>query len=138
MDGSADHKTCPVFTTLSLIANKWSVNLLCQLLRAEGQTLRFSALKRALTGITQRELTKHLRQFEASGIVERVVWPESPPRVEYGLTPLGGTLCAPIEALSRWAEEHGAEVQARREAFMRREQGRAAAGDERRRAPEGL
>ncbi|HLY57074.1 MAG TPA: helix-turn-helix domain-containing protein [Stellaceae bacterium] len=121
-----DHRDCPVFTTLSLIANKWSVNLLSQLLDAERQTLRFSALKRAMSGVTQRELTKHLRQFEASGIVERRVWPESPPRVEYALTPLGRTLCQPIQALSRWAEEHGAEVQAKRVEFARRENGRAA------------
>ena len=124
----ADDKDCPVFTTLSLIANKWSVNLLHQLLQAEEQTLRFSALKRAMSGVTQRELTKHLRQFEASGIVERIVWPESPPRVEYALTPLGRTLCQPIEALARWAEEHGAEVQQRRAEFMRRGDARPANG----------
>ena len=108
---------CPVFTTLSLIANKWSISLLHQLLLANNKTARFSALKKSLGNITQRELTKHLRQFEESGIVDRKVFPESPPRVEYTLTTLGASLFEPIEALSRWAEKNGATIQMKRTEF---------------------
>ena len=108
---------CPVFLTLSLIANKWSVSILYNLLNVKDNMLRFGELKKALGSITQRELTKHLREFEKSGIVERKVYPEVPPRVEYTLTKLGHSLCVPIEALSAWAEKHGKEVQKKREKF---------------------
>ena len=79
-------KTCPVFLTLQLVAHKWSVRILRQLLHAEKNTLRFGQLQKGLDGITQRELTKHLREFEKAGIVERTVYAEVPPRVEYRLT----------------------------------------------------
>lgn len=110
-------KACPVFTTLSLIANKWSISLLHQLMIADQNTARFSALRKSLGTITQRELTKHLRQFEEHGIVIRTVYPESPPRVEYQLTPLGASLSEPIEALSRWAEKNAAIIQKTKAAF---------------------
>lgn len=103
-------KECPIFLTLSLIANKWSVRLLYFLLKAEGNTMRFSQLQKAMGGITQRELTKHLREFEKAGIVARKVFPQVPPRVEYTLTDRGMSLWEPIEALSKWAETHGAEI----------------------------
>ena len=111
------HKECPVMLTLSLIANKWSVRLLFFLLNADKNTMRFSELMRAMGGITQRELTKHLREFEKSGIVERTVYPQIPPRVEYTLTRLGHSLLKPIEELSRWAEKNGAAVQKKRQEF---------------------
>ena len=110
-------KDCPVFLTLSLIANKWSVRILYSLLQAEDKTLRFSRLQKTLGGITQRELTKHLREFEKAGIVKRTVYPQIPPRVEYTVTKLGDSLLTPIEALSRWAEEYGPTVQKNRKAF---------------------
>lgn len=110
-------KDCPVFMTLSLIANKWSISILHQLMQAEKRTLRFSALKRSLGNITQRELTKHLRQFEETGIVERIVYPESPPRVEYMLTQLGYSLNDPISALSLWAEKNSSKIQQKRTEF---------------------
>jgi DNA-binding HxlR family transcriptional regulator len=111
------HKTCPVFLTLGLIANKWSIQLLNNLLHAEGKTLRFSQLQKALTGISQRELSKHLREFEKSGIVNRKVYPQVPPRVEYTLTDLGYSLFEPIDALASWAEKNGAKVQKKRADF---------------------
>ena len=113
-------KECPVFLTLGLIANKWSVRILYSLLQAEDKTMRFSRLQRALGGITQRELTKHLREFEKAGIVKRTVYPQIPPRVEYTVTKLGDSLFTPIEALSHWAEEYGPTVQKNRKAFEER------------------
>ncbi|MFO1242205.1 MAG: helix-turn-helix domain-containing protein [Rickettsiales bacterium] len=109
---------CPVFTTLSLIANKWSIQILEILLRAENNTQRFTQLKKALGTITQRELTKHLREFEKSGIVTRVVFNEMPLRVEYTLTDMGKSLCEPIEALSSWAEKNGSQIQKMRQKFV--------------------
>ena len=105
--------------TLGLIANKWSVALLSSLRDAEKQTLRFSELKKAQSGISQRELTRHLREFEKSGLVVRRVFPQVPPRVEYTLTPLGVSLFTPIEALSQWAILYGKQVQQKRTAFAK-------------------
>jgi DNA-binding HxlR family transcriptional regulator len=102
---------CPIFLTLSLIANKWSIRILYFLLNAPKHTLRFGELKTQLEGITQRELAKHLRAFEAAGIVIRTVYPVVPPKVEYTLTPLGKSLWKPIDGLSDWAEKNGASVQ---------------------------
>lgn len=107
-------KTCPVFLTLQLIAHKWSVRILRCLLHADENTMRFGQLQRALDGITQRELTKHLREFEKAGIVERKVYAEVPPRVEYRLTNIGHSLLKPVEEISLWAENNAAFVQQKR------------------------
>ena len=86
-----------------MIANKWSVRILYSLLQAYIETMRFSQVQKALGGITQRELTKHLREFEKAGIVARTVFPQIPPRVEYTVTPLGDSLFKAVGELSRWA-----------------------------------
>lgn len=110
-------KNCPVFLTLQLVAHKWSVRILRALLRAPANTQRFGQLRKALDGITQRELTKHLREFEKAGIVERTVYAEVPPRVEYRLTRTGHSLLKPIEEISLWAEKNAAFVQRKRQEF---------------------
>ena len=111
------HRSCPVFLTLELLANKWSIQLLAEFLQTPDQTIRFNALLRAMEGITQGQLTKNLRRFEESGLLTRTIYPEIPPRVEYQLTSLGASLSIPINALSAWAEKHGAEVQQKRTDF---------------------
>jgi DNA-binding HxlR family transcriptional regulator len=113
-------KTCPVFLTLQLIAHKWSVRILRNLLHAEKNILRFGQLQKSLDGITQRELTKHLREFEKAGIVERTVYAEVPPRVEYRLTKTGHSLLKPVEEISVWAENNAAFVQKKRQEFEAR------------------
>jgi DNA-binding HxlR family transcriptional regulator len=122
-------RNCPVFLTLQLVAHKWSVRILRILLRTPGNTLRFGQLRKQLDGITQRELTRHLREFEKAGIVERTVYPEVPPRVEYRLTKAGHSLLKPIEEISVWAEKNAAFVQRKRQEFEAR-----SSGKERRRA----
>ncbi len=119
-EAGGSHKTCPIFLTLGLIANKWAIQLLYNLLHADKKTLRFSQLQKALTGISQRELSKHLREFEKSGIVNRKVYPQVPPRVEYTLTDLGSSLFEPIDALSSWAEKYGPKVQKKRADFEKK------------------
>lgn len=118
-------KTCPVFLTLQMIAHKWSVRILRCLLKAEKNTLRFGELRKSLDGITQRELTKHLREFEKAGIVVRTVYPEVPPRVEYRLTPTGHSLLKPVEEISVWAENNATFVQRKRKEFEARAQAKA-------------
>jgi DNA-binding HxlR family transcriptional regulator len=119
-DQGTCHNMCPVFTAIGLIANKWSINILRSLFEADKHKLRFGQLKKELGMITQRELTKHLREFEKVGIVERAVFPEVPPRVEYTLTKLGLSLLKPIKALADWAEENGAHIQKKRKEFEKK------------------
>jgi DNA-binding HxlR family transcriptional regulator len=92
---------CPVEATLDLIGGKWKGVLLHHLL---GGTHRFNALKRELPNITQRMLTKQLRELEDCGLVHREVYAEVPPRVEYSLTPLGKSLKPIIASLRTWGQ----------------------------------
>ncbi|WP_299730004.1 helix-turn-helix domain-containing protein [uncultured Endozoicomonas sp.] len=91
---------CPVEITQEVIGGKWKGVILYQLLDFE--CMRFSELKRCMPRITQRMLTLQLRSLEADGLVNRAVYPEIPPRVEYRLTPLGLTLRPVINTLLAW------------------------------------
>ncbi|BCP54456.1 transcriptional regulator [Kaistia sp. 32K] len=98
-DKRNDFEKCPVETTLELIDGKWKGVALFHLL---DNTLRFSELRRLAPAVTQRVLTKQLRELEADGLVIRTVYAEVPPRVEYRLSPLGETLRPIIVALRNW------------------------------------
>lgn len=105
---------------LSRIGEKWSVLIIMYL--AE-KPRRFTEIKRAINGVSQRMLTLCLRGLERDGIVERTVYAVMPPHVEYALTPLGHSLTAPVIALGSWAREHISAIDAAREAFDARESG---------------
>ena len=94
---------CPVEATLELIGGKWKGIVLYYLL--EGR-LRFSELHRRIGCVTQRMLTKQLRELEATGLVNRIVHAEVPPRVEYELTATGRSLQPILEALKEWGNAH--------------------------------
>lgn len=102
-----DQVFCPASVALNLISRKWSLHILMPLLKSD-KPIRFGELQRSIAGISQRELTKHLREFEDHGIVSRTVFPQVPPRVEYELTETGKSLMEPITALHQWAEKYGA------------------------------
>ncbi|MBD2101673.1 helix-turn-helix transcriptional regulator [Leptolyngbya sp. FACHB-261] len=70
------------------------------------EVVRFGQLHRLVTPITQKELTKRLRELEKAGLLNRTIYAEVPPRVEYHLTELGKTLIQPIATLSAWAEQN--------------------------------
>ena len=108
---------CPaVREVLSRVGDKWSV-LVVVLLKDGPQ--RFSELRRAIEGISQRMLTLTLRSLERDGLVTRTIFPSIPPRVDYELTHLGETLLNPVAALADWAEENRTEIQAARAKFDR-------------------
>jgi DNA-binding HxlR family transcriptional regulator len=110
---------CPkISQVLARIGEKWSVLIIIML--AE-RPRRFSELKRAIGGISQRMLTLSLRGLERDGLVKRTVFPVVPPRVEYELTPLGRSLHAPVSALGEWARNHIVEIDTARQAFDRNE-----------------
>lgn len=100
-------RSCRSRSVLSLIADKWAILVIGQLARG---THRFSDLRSAVGGISQRMLTQTLRTLERRGLVHRTVFPQRPPRVEYALTPLGRTLRTPLRAITDWSEHHADEV----------------------------
>ena len=85
--------------SLELLGGRWKLAILKQLVSG---THRFGELRRALPGVTQRMLTRQLRELEADGLVERTVYREVPPRVEYALTDVGHTLDSITEQLDTW------------------------------------
>ncbi|GAB4238449.1 MAG: helix-turn-helix domain-containing protein [Stanieria sp.] len=102
---------CPTQQVLDIVGNKWSVIVIYCL--AYG-TKRYKEIERKIEGISQKMLTQTLRDLEKNGLVERKIYPEVPPRVEYSLTTLGETLIEPLSSLAHWAEIHFAEVEAAR------------------------
>jgi DNA-binding HxlR family transcriptional regulator len=104
----------PAAEILSRIGDKWSVMLVMEL---HGGTKRFSELRRALAGISQKMLTASLRGLERDGFVTRTIYPTIPPKVEYELTDLGRELAIPVRALGEFAVQNRARVLAARERF---------------------
>ncbi len=97
---------------ISLVGDKWSVLVVSTL--GDGR-MRFSELKRAVEGISQKMLTTTLRGLERDGYLTRTVYPVVPPRVDYELTKLGIELLEPVSALGQWAiTNHARVIEARR------------------------
>lgn len=94
---------CPVETTLLLIGGKWKLLILRNLFM---RPWRFNELQKSLTGISQKVLTDSLRAMEYDGIINRTVFAEVPPRVEYSLTELGKTMKPILDALEAWGENY--------------------------------
>ena len=90
---------CPVATTLMLIGNKWKIFIIQQLM---DKPFRFSELRRAIPGISEKVLTDNLRAMEKDGLITRTVFPEVPPRTEYALSELGNTMRPIIESMATW------------------------------------
>lgn len=103
--GSLQHGDCKAELALKVIQGRWKLLILRELL--EG-VRRFSDLQRALAGVqqgvSQKVLTTQLRELEADRVVERTVYPEVPPRVEYALTALGRELVPVLDGLHAWVE----------------------------------
>lgn len=94
---------CGIDAAMDVIGGKWKVLILWVL---NERTCRFGELRRAVTGVTEKVLSSHLKELEDDGIVHREVYAEVPPRVEYSLTPLGLSLNAALEPLGLWGREH--------------------------------
>ncbi len=94
---------CPVETALVLMGDKWKILIVRDLLT---ETKRFGELKKSLSGISQKVLTQHLRIMEKNGLINRKVYAEVPPRVEYSLTEIGQSLKLIHDAMWKWGEEY--------------------------------
>lgn len=95
---------CRVEDALGILVGKWKPVILLYLLQ-EG-TKRFSELKRNMPGITQKMLTKQLRELEEEDIIQRVIYPQVPPKVEYSMTEYGRSLEPILEAMHDWGANH--------------------------------
>jgi DNA-binding HxlR family transcriptional regulator len=118
-DPCLEASPCRASEVLGRVGDKWSLQVIFCL---GGGTRRFSDLKRAIEGISQRMLTVTLRGLERDGIVTRTMYPVMPPRVDYALTPMGDTLFDAAGILVRWAHAHLDEIEAARAAYDAREQ----------------
>ncbi|NDV24742.1 helix-turn-helix domain-containing protein [Desulfovibrio sp. JC022] len=94
---------CPVEATLEVIGGKWKGAILYHLLE---KPYRFGELKRTMQNITQHMLTKQLRELEKEGIVNRKVYAQVPPKVEYSVTEYGETLRPLIMMMRDWGQKH--------------------------------
>ncbi|SDO34466.1 winged helix-turn-helix transcriptional regulator [Actinacidiphila guanduensis] len=114
MKVSATVKGCPERAVLEHLTSTWGVLVLGEL--ACG-TRRFSELRRAIDGVSEKMLTQTLRVLERDGFVRREAYPVIPPRVDYALTALGTEAAARVRALSDWTAEHVVEVTAAQRAY---------------------
>lgn len=98
-----DLPKCPVEVTLSLIGEKWKVLIIRDLLNG---TKRFGELKNSCSGISQKVLTHNLRVMEDDGLVERKVYAQIPPKVEYTLTDVGYSLADILNSMASWGTDY--------------------------------
>lgn len=100
--------TCGLDATLRVVAGKWKPLILYFL--AQGGPTRYGELRRAVRDVSDKMLIQQLKELEADGLVKRTDYREIPPRVDYGLTPLGVSLAQALVPLCEWGVENMAEV----------------------------
>jgi len=98
-----DDGSCPVSRAVDALDGKWTILVVRDLM---GGTRRFGELRSSLAGISPKTLTDRLRSLEANGLVDRQIFAEVPPRVEYSLTPAGRTLEPVLLTLADWGRSH--------------------------------
>ena len=102
---------CPSRDVLKRVTSRWSVLILLAL---QDQTLRFSALRRTVGGVSERMLAQNLRYLEEDGFVQRIAYDVVPPHVEYCLTPLGREVGEQVVRLADWLELNLSRILAQR------------------------
>jgi DNA-binding HxlR family transcriptional regulator len=108
---------CPIRNILDRFGDKWSILVI--LLLGDNELLRFNQLTNMIGDISQKMLTVTLRTLETDGLVNRKIYPEIPPRVEYSLTPIGRELLPHIENLTKWALDNMPVIMESRDKFAR-------------------
>ncbi len=103
MAKNCDSYECPMGTAIALIGGKWKLPILYNL---RDGTLRFSQLQKALPQVTQKMLTQQLRELERDGLIDRKVYAEIPPKVEYSVTLLTKKLEPILNSLCAWGMEY--------------------------------
>jgi DNA-binding HxlR family transcriptional regulator len=94
---------CPVYRqAIEIIGRRWTGAIVRALLAG---SVRFSEIRSTIPGLSDRLLSERLKELESEGLVERLVLPETPVRIEYHLTKKGEGLASVVQAVSAWAEE---------------------------------
>lgn len=106
--------SCPSRVILEHVTSRWGVLVLAALLDG---THRFSELRRAVGGVSEKMLAQTLQTLERDGFVHREAHPVIPPHVDYSLTPLGEEAARQVWALARWVEARVPDVMAARDAY---------------------
>ncbi|MBK6024375.1 helix-turn-helix transcriptional regulator [Brevundimonas nasdae] len=101
------------------IGDKWTLLIIATL--GQSEQMRFTELRDSIEGVSQKMLTKTLRQLERDGLISRKVYPVVPPKVEYRLTPLGHSLLALVTGICSWVSTHLPEIEEARRAFASNE-----------------
>ena len=104
---------CPIEATLDVIGGRWKGAILYRLL--DGRR-RFGELRRFLPDLTQRMLTLQLRELEIDGVIERTVYREVPPRVEYSLTDFGMSLKPVLLLMCDWGKGYNDKIESLKQA----------------------
>jgi len=99
MPEKIEHSDCPVTFCMGIIGGKWKP-IIIHLIRKGAN--RFGIMEKGIEGITKQMLTKQLRELEKDGVLERTIFPEIPPRVEYSFTEFGKSLFPVVDAMSSW------------------------------------
>ena len=108
-------KDCPIRNVLARICDKWSLLILYTLDRQGGDAIRFNEIRKLIPDISQKMLTSTLRTLETDGYINRKVYAEVPPRVEYSLTSRSHSLIPIVNTLLDWAVDNMAAIRKDRE-----------------------
>lgn len=99
-----DYEYCKAAPMLEWLGNKWALVVLVKI--SENEPVRFIELYRNIPSVSEKVLSQVLKQLTTDGIIERQLYPNVPPRVEYSLTDLGKTLLPHVEALIKWGQDN--------------------------------
>ncbi|MDO9539792.1 MAG: helix-turn-helix domain-containing protein [Methanocalculus sp.] len=101
--GTLSFSICPLRGILPLLSKKWALPIITTVGRAG--SIRFTDIERILVGISPKTLSDTLSDLRAEGLLDRIFYAETPPRVEYSLTEEGAALCLAIQPLMEWAAD---------------------------------
>lgn len=99
-----DYEYCKAAPMLEWLGNKWALVVLVKI--SESEPMRFNELYRNIPSVSEKVLSQVLKQLTTDGIIDRQLYPDVPPRVEYSITALGKTLLPHVEALMKWGQDN--------------------------------
>ena len=107
-----DYEYCKAAPMLEWLGNKWALVVLVKI--SESEPVRFNELYRNIPSVSEKVLSQVLKQLTTDGIIERQLYPDVPPRVEYSITDLGKTLLPHVEALIKWGQDNFEQIMTNR------------------------
>lgn len=108
-----DYEYCKAAPMLEWLGNKWALVVLVKI--SENEPVRFNELYRNIPSVSEKVLSQVLKQLTTDGIIERQLYPDVPPRVEYSITDLGKTLLPHVEALIKWGQDNFEQIMINRQ-----------------------